>query len=609
MSTEPTAPTPETSTSLPLQARRDAYRTVTRLWTTMWGQANALVLGRRRFAIWADLLILTAGAALLFGLVRVGREWTGIHRPAIQLDLSPLALPMYTLFSLVRGLVAYLLSFFFTLGYAFWAAKDRRAEKVLVPLLDILQSVPVLGFMPGVVLAFVALFPRTNVGLELAAVVMIFTGQAWNMTFSLYHSLKSVPGELNEAARLYRFGWWRRFWWVELPFGTTALAWNSMMSMAGGWFFLMINESFVLGGHDFRLPGLGSYLSAAAEQGNGPAMVYGVLAMVAMIVLLDQVLWRPVIVWAQRFRVEETAGAETPRSWFLDLLRRSGLLRRIEAWRLRRARRARRQRATAEAAPPRPAPAAPRPLRSAASVALVALALVLVYGSARLVHLLLQLPPRTWADLLGAGLMTLARVLLSTAIGTLWAVPVGLAIGLSPRLSRLLQPVVQVVASFPAPMLFPAVIAVLHFLGVGLGWGSVLLMLLGTQWYILFNVVAGASSVPSDLRETAHGFALGRWQRLWALYLPATFPYLVTGWVTAAGGAWNATIVAEYVTHRGEILKTYGLGAVISEAASRADFHALAAAVLLMSVIVVTFNRLVWRPAYELAQVRYSLSK
>jgi NitT/TauT family transport system permease protein len=576
----------------------------------MWGQANAFLLAPRRHSVWADIVILIAGGALLFGLVEVGREWTGVHRPAIQLDLSLWALPAYTFYSLVRGLIAYLLSLLFTLGYALWAAKDRRAERVLIPLLDILQSIPVLGFMPGVVLALVALFPRTNIGLELAAVVMIFTGQAWNMTFSLYHSLKSVPADLQEAARLYRFDWWRRFTWVELPFGTTGLAWNSMMSMAGGWFFLMINESFVLGGHDFRLPGLGSYMSVAAEQGNGQAMVAGVVAMIVMIATLDQVLWRPVIVWAQRFRVEETASAEAPRSWFLALLRRSRLRRRIEAWRIRRGRReARRPREAAPTVLWDATPGTPALLRVGATTALVILAASLAYGSAQLVHLLLRLPIGSWGTLLGAAGVTLARVLLATVLGTLWTVPVGLAIGLSPRLSRLLQPVVQVVASFPAPMLFPAVIALLHLVGVGLGWGSVLLMLLGTQWYILFNVVAGASSIPSDLRETARSFGLGRWQRLWALYIPATFPYLVTGWVTAAGGAWNATIVAEYVTHRGQILKTFGLGAVISEAATRADFHTLAAAVLLMSAVVVTFNRLVWRPAYQLAQTRYSLDK
>ena len=602
------------ATRAPLAASSQAVgaSAVTRMAGAMWGQANALLFPPKRRRVWVDFAILVAGCAVVFGLVRVGREWTGIQRPAIQLDLSPWSLPLYTFFSLLRGLIAYALSLAFTLVYAFWAAKDRRAETILVPLLDILQSIPVLGFMPGLVLALVALFPRTNVGLEIAAIVMIFTGQAWNMTFSLYHSLKSVPVEFQEAGRLYRFDWWQRFVSIELPFATTGLAWNSMMSMAGGWFFLMINESFVLGGHDFRLPGLGSYMSAAAEHGDGAAMVYGVVAMVVMIVALDQVLWRPVIVWAQRFRIEDTAGTDTTRSFFLDLLRRSRMRRRIEAWRLRRARR-RAHLAAAAPAPQTPQPRLARPpasaLRLAATLALVALLALLAFSAVRLAHLLSQLPARTWALLLTAGLVTLGRVIVSTLIGTLWAVPVGLAIGLSPRLSRLLQPVVQVAASFPAPMRFPAVIALLHAAGGGRGGGSILLMLLGTQWYILFNVVAGASSVPSDLREAAKSFGLGRWQRTRALYLPAILPFLVTGWVTAAGGAWNATIVAEYVTHRGQILTTFGLGATVSEAAAHADFHTLAAAVLLMSVLVVTFNRLVWRPLYHLAETRYSLAK
>ena len=585
---------------------------VTRVAGIMWGQANAFLFppGRRR--VWVDFAILIAACALLFGLVLVGREWTGIHRPAIQLDLSPRALPLYTFFSLIRGLAAYALSLIFTLVYAFWAAHDPRAETLLVPLLDILQSIPVLGFMPGLVLALVALFPRTNIGLELAAVLMIFTGQAWNMTFSLYHSMKSVPIEFSEAGRLYRFDWWKRFVWIELPFGTTGLAWNSMMSMAGGWFFLMINESFVLGQHDFRLPGVGSYMSAAAEQGNTAAMIYGVVAMVVMIVVLDQVLWRPVIVWARRFRIEDTASADSPRSWFLDVVRHSRMLRRVEVWRLRRARRRAVPHAQPEATPPRePGPrlASPQRMKQVASVGLVVLLALIAFGTVRLVHLLSQLPLSTWTDLMGAGCLTLVRVMISTLVGTLWAVPVGLAIGLSPRLSRLLQPVVQVAASFPAPMLFPAVIALLHAAGVGLGTGSIVLMLLGTQWYILFNVVAGASSIPSDLREAARAFRLGPWQTLWALHLPAILPVLVTGWVTAAGGAWNATIVAEYVTHRGEVLSTTGLGATISAAAARADFATLAAAVLLMSVMVVTFNRLVWRPLYHVAETRYSLAK
>ncbi len=576
-----------------------------RLLGTMWGQANALFAPALR-GRWVDPLIGLAGCAVLYELLQASREWTRLPRPTIDIDLSPWALPQYTFFSLTRGLVAYVLSLLFTLVYAFWAAKDHRAERILVPLLDILQSIPVLGFMPGVVLAFVAFFPHSNLGLELAAVIMIFTGQAWNMTFSLYHSLKSVPPELQETATLYRFDWWQRFKWVELPFGTTGLAWNSMMSMAGGWFFLMINESFVLGDHDFRLPGLGSYMKVAVEKGNVAAMIYAVIAMIVMIVMLDQVLWRPVVVWAQRFRVEESSAAEIPQSWFLRVLRRSRLLRRLAVWR----RRGQQPKDHGEAKRPAAATRSLTPFGPwAATGSLVALLVFLAFGSWRLFHFLSHVPAAIWWSLLMAGLATLGRVLLSTAIGTLWAVPAGLAIGLSPRLSRALQPVVQVAASFPAPMLFPAVIALLHLLGVGLGAGSILLMLLGTQWYILFNVVAGASSVPSDLREAAKSFRLTRRQRLRSLHLPATFPYLVTGWVTAAGGAWNASIVSEYVSYKGSVLTTFGLGAKVSQFAESADFHALGAAVLLMSILVVTFNRLVWRPCYDLATARYSLAK
>jgi NitT/TauT family transport system permease protein len=562
---------------------------------------------RRR---WVDLLVLLTGCAILYGLVVMGRQWTGIHRPLVEISLSPWALPKYTFFSMMRGLVAYAISLGFTLVYAFWAAKDRRAEKLLIPLLDILQSIPVLGFMPGLVLALVALFPHSNLGLELAAVVMIFTGQAWNMTFSLYHSLKSVPQDMQEAGTVYGFNWWQRFRWIELPYGTTGLVWNSMMSMAGGWFFLMITEAFKLGDKDFRLPGLGSYMSVAVEQGNGRAMVYAILAMVLMIVFLDQVLWRPVVVWAQRFRVEETSQAEAPRSWLLKLIRRSRLIRWLEL---------RRGRLLARGSSrhiPTPQPRSDRRMsprlrggRWLSNIALIALVILSLFAAARLLGFLQAIPAAQWWDLIKAGALTLTRVLVSTVIGTLWTVPAGLAIGLSPRLSRLLQPVVQVAASFPAPMLFPAVIALLAAFGVGLNYGCVLLMLLGTQWYILFNVIAGAMAIPGDLREAATSFRLSRWHRMKALYLPAIFPYLVTGWVTAAGGAWNASIVAEYADVKGQVLSTWGLGSTVSTAAYHKDLPVLAAGVMLMSTLVVVFNRLVWKPCYKLASTRYSLTK
>jgi NitT/TauT family transport system permease protein len=579
-----------------------------RIIDTVWGQANALFYPFRRRRV-VDLFVVLIGLAILFGVVQLGRQVTSVHRPGVDISLSIWALPKYTFFSMMRGLAAYLLSLVFTLVYAFWAAKDARAEKLLVPILDILQSIPVLAFMPGVVLALGALFPHSNMGLELAAVVTIFTGQAWNMTFSLYHSLKSVPSDMQEAATVYRFSWWQRFKWVELPYGTTGLVWNSMMSMAGGWFFLMINEAFHMGDQDYRLPGLGSYMSVAVEKGNTLAMVAAIIAMVIMIVFLDQVIWRPVVVWAQRFRVEETAQADPPQSWLLKFLRRSRLLRWVE---MRMAHR--RQRGNGK-------PTAVKAGRAHhgihwwslqrwfANTAFAILMLIVLTAAFQLIHFLTHLHGGQWWTLCKAGGLTLIRVLLATALGTLWAVPAGLAIGLSPRLSKLLQPVVQVAASFPAPMLFPAVIAGLAYLHMGLNYGCVVLMLLGTQWYILFNVIAGAMAIPGDLKEAAEAFRLPPWQRMKVLYLPAVFPYLVTGWVTAAGGAWNASIVAEYFDMKGQALSTFGLGSTVSAAAYHRELPLLAAGVLVMSAIVVAFNRLVWKPLYHLSQTRYSLTK
>ena len=563
----------------------------------------------RRFGL-VDLAIVVALAGLLFGVLQLGREWSGASRPAIVIDLSPWALPRYTFYSLSRGLLAYVLSLAFTLSYGYWAAKDRLAERVLVPLLDILQSIPVLGFMPGLILALVALFPHSNIGLELAAVIMIFTGQAWNMTFSYYHSLRSVPDDLREVAAVYRFSWWQRLKWLELPYATLGLVWNSMLSMAGGWFFLMINEAFRLGDRDFRLPGIGSYMSVAVDQGRTDAMLYAIGAMTLMIVAVDQVLWRPVVVWAQKFRVEESGTQEKLTSWFLNLLRRSRLiavLRRL--WRRLRTRLARAQ-------VPRPGPgptveqvAVRRPAPWIGVILLALLLAALAFGAWKLTHVLRRVPAAEWGTLGSAAGWTLGRVLLATALGTLWALPAGIAIGLSPRLSRLLQPVVQIVASFPAPMLFPIVIAGLAAAGVSLGWGSIVLMLLGTQWYILFNVIAGAMAIPTDLQEAARSYRLKGWHRFRALYLPGVFPYLVTGWVTAAGGAWNASIVAEFVTFKGQTLQAHGLGAQISAAAAAADFPRLAASILVMSAIVVAFNRTVWRQCYRFAEQRFSLNR
>jgi NitT/TauT family transport system permease protein len=565
---------------------------------------------RARRLPWLDLVLVAGVAGLALAFIDLGREWTGVHRSSITIDLSPAALPRYTMFSLLRGLLAYVLSLGFTLVYGYWAAKDRIAGRFLLPLLDILQSIPVLGFMPGLVLALVALFPHSNIGLEVAAVIMIFTGQAWNMTFSFVHSLRSIPADLREAATVYRFDWWRRLRNVELPFATMGLVWNSMMSMAGGWFFLMINESFQLGDRDFRLPGIGSYMSVAVEQGRVGAMLLAILAMITMIVVLDQVLWRPVVVWAQKFRVEEGGEQIVMTSWFLDWFRASRLVRALRRWlRDLRQRLAPPQLARAlPAAPDMPAAVARNP-RALSVVSLALLIGILVWGGVKLLHLLQQVPAGAWRVSITSAFITLGRVLLSTLIGTAWALPAGLAIGLSPRLSRIFQPIVQIAASFPAPMLFPLVIALLQWAGVTLGWGSILLMLLGTQWYILFNVIAGAMALPADLREAATSYGISGWRRFRTVYVPGVFPYLVTGWVTAAGGAWNASIVAEYVTFRGQTLRAHGLGAEISSAAAAANFPALAAAILVMALLVVAFNRTVWRWCYRVAEERFSLSR
>ena len=566
-------------------------------------------IGRARRLPWVDLLLVLGLAGLAFAFFDLGREWTGVHRPSIAIDLSPSALPRYTMFSLFRGLLAYVVSLGFTLVYGYWAARDRIAGRVLLPLLDILQSIPVLGFMPGLILALVALFPGSNIGLELAAVIMIFTGQAWNMTFSFVHSLRSVPADLREVATVYRFSWWQRLRHVELPFATLGLVWNSMLSMAGGWFFLMINESFQLGQRDFRLPGIGSYMSVAVEQGRADAMILAIIAMATMIAVLDQLLWRPVVVWAQKFRVEEGGEQVLMTSWFLDLLRSSRLVRALRGFPRRIRAAARPSTHPRSTSAPPPAPVTARGGAPLSLLALVVLLVILAWGAWRLAHLLQRVPAAAWGSAAGGGFLTLGRVLISTAIGTLWALPAGLAIGLSSRLSRVLQPVVQIAASFPAPMLFPLVIALLQWAGISLGWGSILLMLLGTQWYILFNVIAGAMAIPADLKEVTRSYRFTGWNRFRALYFPGVFPYLVTGWVTAAGGAWNASIVAEYVTFKGQTFEAPGLGAQISGAAASADFPRLAAAILVMSVLVVAFNRTVWRWCYRLAEERFSLSK
>ena len=554
---------------------------------------------------WVDLAVAGLLAAFIYAMVAVAHEWTAPLLQVPEIHLEVRYLPLYTLFSLSRGVIAYGVSFVFTMVYGYTMARVAGAERVMLPLLDILQSIPVLGFLPGFVLGLVHLFPNQNIGLEIASVLMIFTGQVWNMTFSFYSSLKSVPQDLVAVARLSRMSWWERFFRLDLSFSATGLLWNSMMSMAGGWFFLMVSEAFVLGEHDFRLPGLGSYMSLAIEHGDGGAQLLGVLAMLGMIVFVDQIVWRPLVAWSHKFTDEEPA--TTSHSWVWERIRRSRLWR-VGSQTLGFFQRRPAQPVAASAARSgKPSAFAVTARRWTNRLLLCAISAGVLFGVVKYIHLLMTLTVSEWLGLFRSTAATFSRVVVAVVLASLWTIPVGLMIGRHPRWTHAMQPVIQMAASFPAPMIFPVVVGLMLFLKIGLGISSVVLLMLGTQWYILFNVIAGSSAIPRELWEVSRLSRFSWWHRWKQLILPAIFPSLLTGWITAMGGAWNASIVAEYMKFRGQTLMTTGLGAAISQATERGQFHILAAAVGIMAVTVVGFNRLVWRPLSHRAQTRYTM--
>jgi NitT/TauT family transport system permease protein len=561
-----------------------------------------------------DAVVFAALGLLIYGLWRTGHAWT---QPAIseaRISTRPSALPGYAFDSLLRIAIAYVLSLVFAIAYGYAAARSAAAERILIPLLDVLQSIPVLRFLPPVMLAMVALFPSRQAGLELGSILLIFTGQVWNIAFSMYASLRAIPTELKEAARVYRFSPWQRFIELELPYSAIGLVWNSMMSVAGGWFFLMACEMFELNNRDFRLPGLGSYLQRASGAGDTKAIVWGLAAMIGVIVLLDQLIWRPVIAWADKFKMESVGAANVSRSAVLTLMRRSELVsalyrravapagERLMRSFARPAGESLEAAASSEMSSRRGWQQIAR--RAAAYAVGFAVTAWLAFHAYKLVA---QLGSTEMLFLLRGAAYTFVRVQGSLVLGALWTVPLGVAIGLSPRLARIAQPLVQIAASVPATALFPVILLALLRFGGGMGVASIVLMLLGTQWYILFNVIAGAIAIPSDLREVAQVFRFGSWNRWRLLILPAIFPYLVTGLLTASGGAWNASIIAEYFHFRGETLFTTGLGSIISSATDAGRMDVLLAATMLMAVIVVTMNRLVWRRLYRLGENRFKL--
>jgi NitT/TauT family transport system permease protein len=568
----------------------------------LWTQLPRLEVSRL-----PDVIMFAAGIAIFYAVVTVGHSWFGPFTPSVEISRSLWALPAYAGYSLLRISIAYVLSLAFTLVYGYVAAYNPRAERFMIPLLDVLQSIPVLSFLPGVMLAMVALFPGRQLGVELGAILLIFTGQVWNMAFSFYASLKSIPKDMHEAATIYRFSWWQRFTQMELPYSAIGLVWNSMMSVAGGWFALMVCEMFVLGTRDFRLPGLGSYLQTAASAGDMTSIVWGVATMVAVIVLLDQFVWRPVIAWAEKFKVEQVPGSDAPRSWVLNLIQHSSGIAKIRDKTLRPLSErlllhfARKH--TEESVEEKAASWKEWLLRGIAVLALAGIG----YGVVRVAIILTGLQKAEVHEAaLGLG-ATFLRVNLALLLGALWTIPAGVAIGFNPRLARIAQPLAQIAASVPATALLPVILLVLIRVGGGLGVASIVVLLLGTQWYVLFNVIAGAMAIPTDLKECCSVFRLHGIERWKKLILPGIFPYLVTGLVTASGGAWNASIVAEYFHFKGHIYTTTGLGATISQATDAGNFDLLLAATMMMAATVVTINRLVWRKLYGLAETRFRM--
>jgi NitT/TauT family transport system permease protein len=556
------------------------------------------------------VLVAAGLIGLLYTLLRLGGSLRATHLSShvgASVSTDPADIPYYALRSLIRMFIALGASVVFTLVYGTAAARSRRARMILIPVLDILQSVPVLGFLAITVTFFVGLFPGSVLGLELASIFAIFTSQAWNMTFSFYHSLITQPAELDEAARMYRMTKWERFWKLDVPSSMIGLVWNGMMSFGGGWFFLVASEAIAIGHQNYALPGIGSYVAAALSAGSVGDVCIAIGVMVILVVGVNVLFWKPLVVWSEKFRVETSSAAEQPESVTLNVLRRSqipGLL----AWPGRPIVRGL-DRAT------RPFGVAEYPLRpnlprrrAGDAVFLTAVAVVVTYGLARaLEYFARTVGFGVFPYCVGLGALTLIRVIVVVVVATVIWVPVGVIIGMNPRLARVAQPGVQVLASFPAQLLFPFVTLFFVTTGIPLNIGGIVLMALGAQWYILFNTIAGASAIPTDMREMADQFRLPRNQRWKQVILPAIFPAYVTGGITAAGGAWNAAIVAEVVSFGHHHLRALGLGSFIAQASAAGNFPKVLAGVIVMSFYVVVVNRLLWRRLYHLAETRYAM--
>jgi NitT/TauT family transport system permease protein len=570
--------------------------------------APALATGRRTPNRWDGVAMLLV-MGLLVGLVDVGR--TTLFTPlaagqAAIIHLDPSYLPFYALRTTARMFAALFCSLFFTFTYATLAAKSRRAGLILVPILDILQSVPILGFLSFTVVFFLNLFPGRVFGAELACIFAIFTSQAWNMAFSFYQSLTTLPADLVEASRSFRLSAWQKFWRLDVPFAMPGLVWNTMLSMSGGWFFVVASEAITVGNTTFALPGIGSYVAMALQQKNLLAIFYAIIAMLIVILLYDQLLFRPLVAWSGKFRFETTASTATPDPWMLKLIRQTGLFQTIfdsvggrigQVFRLR---------LGAGAAVQVDENRKPSLVVDFVWYAIIAAATA--YAAWRIIDFIAG--SLHWRDLTTALLMgayTMIRVVVLMAIAALIWVPVGVWIGLRPKATRIAQPIAQFLAAFPANLLFPPVVVAIVYFHVSPNIWLTPLMLIGTQWYILFNVIAGAAAFPGDMREAVANFRIRGWLRWRRVMIPGILPYFVTGALTASGGAWNASIVAEVASWGSTNLHAQGLGAYIAQATAAGNTPRIVLGVAIMSAFVITFNRILWRPLYAYAARRTTL--
>ncbi len=530
----------------------------------------------------------------------------------IPISLSSFVLPFYAARTVFRMLIALCVSLLFTFTFATWAAKSRRAEKIIIPIIDVLQSVPILGFLSVTVAGFIGLFPGSLLGPECATIFVIFTSQAWNMALGFYQTVRSVPSEVQEAARMFHLSAWQRFWRIDVPYSLPSLLWNTMASMSAGWFFVVASEAITVSNQQILLPGIGSYIAVAIQAADLRAITYAILAMLVVILIYDQLLFRPLVAWSERFKAErEGSGSEeVAESWVINLFNRTRLVRNIGGKlahlfdmfvNIRLFRSSNQEKPTLIV----------RGLRNERLVAILFNSVTFIIGIIALIfignYIVNNISFPEIRHVFFLGLITAFRVIVLIVLCSLFWVPVGIWIGLRPRAAQMIQPIAQILAAFPANLLYPFIVVFIVTYHLSPNIWLTPLMILGSQWYILFNVIAGASSLPKDLMQVVDNFGVVGWQRWWRLLLPGIFPFYITGAITAAGGAWNASIVAEVASWGNETLVATGLGAYITQYTAEGNFPHIALGIGMMCLLVLVFNRVVWRPLYAYATNRFLL--